>query len=317
VKKTVKAKIRGLTKKQLKHLKNLCNSSKNLYNQALYAVRQEYQATGNYLSYNVLDKLMKQTANLEGNINYKMLKAGVSQQILRRLDKNYRSFFALIKKCPDMKPGPPKYIRGDYHSLIFDSQRFQVKNGCVVLDKVVSVKIPGCISDKKIVQVEIIPKFAYFSACFVYEDDTDYKQVNQTGKVMGIDLGLNNLAACATTEGDLMLINGRPLKSINQFYNKKIAGIKSVLDTRNKQKWSKKAQHLTDRRNNKINDYQHKASRMIVDFCLENEVSKVVIGNVSHSIHNINLGKRNNQNFVNVSLGQFADKLGTNLRRTA
>ncbi|MCP4353726.1 MAG: IS200/IS605 family element transposase accessory protein TnpB [Desulfobacterales bacterium] len=309
MKKTVKAKIRGLTKKQMEHLKNLCNNSKNLYNQALYAVRQEYLKTEDYLNYDALDKLMKKTVNLEGNINYKMLKAGVSQQILRRLDKNYRSFFALVKKCPDMKPKPPKYIRGDYHNLIFDSQRFQVRNGYAVLDKVVSVKIPGCIADKKIVQVEIIPKFAYFAACFVYEDDTEYIQVNQTDKVMGIDLGLNNLAVCATTEGDMLLINGRPLKSINQFYNKEIAGIKSVLDTRNGQKWSKRAQHLTDKRNNKINDYQHKASRKIVDFCIENEISKVVIGNVSHSIHNINLGKRNNQNFVNISLGQFVNKL--------
>ncbi len=308
MKKTVKVKIRGLTKKQLKHLKNLCNSSKNLYNQALYTVRQEYLKTEKYLDYYALDKLMKQTVNLEGNINYRMLKAGVSQQILKRLDKNYKSFFALVKKCPDMKPKPPKYIRGDYHNLIFDNQRFQIKNGYAVLDKVVSLKIPGCITGK-IVQIEVIPKFAYFAACFVYEDDTEHEQVNQTGKVMGIDLGLNNLAACATSEGDTLLINGRPIKSINQFYNKEIAGIKSVLDIRNNQKWSEKAQHLTDKRNNKINDYQHKASREIVNFCLENEISKVITGNVSHSIHNINPGKRNNQNFVNVSLGQFANKL--------
>lgn len=311
MKKTLKMKIRGLTKKQFEHLKALCQSSKNLYNQALYATRQHYYKTGEHLSYGIVDRLMKETLNLEGEINYRKMKAGVSQQILRRLDKNYKSFFRLIKNPPaDMKPKPPKYIRGELYNLIFDCQRFQIRDGRIILDKVLSVKIPCCLTGRKIVQVEIVPKYGYFAAVFVCNDDTEYDQIPDTGKTMGIDLGLNNLAACATDKGELLLINGKPLKSINQFYNKTMAGVKSDLAKRNgNQKWSEKAQRLTDKRNNKINDYQHKASREIVNFCLEKEVSKVVIGNVAESVNGINLGKKNNQNFVNIALGQFVNKI--------
>ncbi len=311
MKKTVKMRVRGLTKKQFEHLKALCHASKNLYNQALYAVRQEFRNTGKYLSYGETDRLMKATLNLEGEINYKKMKAGVSQQILRRLDKNYKSFFKLVKNPPaNMKPGPPKYIKEKFHNLIFDCQRFQVKDGRAVLDKVLSVKIPCCLTGRKIVQVEIVPKYGYFAAVFVYDDETVYDRIPDTGKTMGIDLGLNNLAACATDTGELLLINGRPLKSINQFYNKTMAKVRADLAKRNgNQKRSEKSQRLTDKRNNKINDYQHKASRKIVNFCLKKGVSRVVIGNVAASLSGINLGKRNNQNFVNISLGQFVSKL--------
>jgi len=148
MRKTVKTKIRNLTQEQYNHLRHLCQVSKNLYNQALYTVRQTYIRAGEYLNYNALDRMMKETVNLEGEVNYRMLKAGVSQQILKRLDRNFRSFFALKKQCPEMRPEPPKYIKGDFHNLIYDSQRFQVKNGMAVLDKAVSVKIPSNIVEK-------------------------------------------------------------------------------------------------------------------------------------------------------------------------
>jgi putative transposase len=96
--KSLKMKIRNLSKKNFKRLKELCHHAKNLYNQALYTLNEEFKVSGKYLGYNNLDKIMQKKENLEGKINYKMLKAGVSQQILRKLDKNYISFFSLIKK---------------------------------------------------------------------------------------------------------------------------------------------------------------------------------------------------------------------------
>jgi len=99
VKKSYKTKIRGLTKNQFDRLKELSNIAKNLYNQALYILREEFVSTQKYISYPQMDKIMKQTLNLENNINYKLLKAGVSQQILKKLDKNFVSFFKSIKEC--------------------------------------------------------------------------------------------------------------------------------------------------------------------------------------------------------------------------
>jgi putative transposase len=93
VKKSLKTKVRDISKEQLKRLKELSYNSKNLYNQSLYIVRKEFENSGDYLNYNKMDKVMKKTFNLENEINYKKLKAGVSQQILRKLDKNFSTNF--------------------------------------------------------------------------------------------------------------------------------------------------------------------------------------------------------------------------------
>lgn len=135
MKKSYKTKIRGLTKNQFDRLKELSNIAKNLYNQALYILREEFVSTQKYISYPQMDKIMKQTLNLENNINYKLLKAGVSQQILKKLDKNFVSFFKSIKDYATNKskyksaPRPPKYIKSNYYNLIdfFHNQKNGIK----------------------------------------------------------------------------------------------------------------------------------------------------------------------------------------------
>jgi putative transposase len=316
VKKSLKTKVRDISKEQLKRLKELSNNSKNLYNQALYIVRKEFENSGDYLNYNKMDKVMKKTFNLENEINYKKLKAGVSQQILRKLDKNFSSFFRSISDWKNNKskylgmPKPPKFIKSDFYNLIYDSQRFQIKDGKAILEKNLFIKIPSQLLDKKIKQIEIIPKYGYFEAVFVFEEDKKYLQISENKNIVGIDLGLNNLAT-VVSNGKLkpFIINGRPLKSINQFYNKNVAKLKSNLEKRQGKKWSNKLQKVTDNRNNKIKDYLHKSSTKIVEKSVECDISTVIIGNVAKSTNKINLGKRNNQNFVNLSLGQFVEKL--------
>ncbi len=319
MKKALKTKIRGLSKQEFSHLQSLCHAAKNLYNQALYIVRQEFITNTHYLNYNEMDTRMKQVINLEGQINYRMLKAGVSQQILRRLDKNFQSFFkAIVRWKQDQsafhgRPQLPKYLKGATYNLLFDKQRFQVKDGHVVLDKHLSVQLPEMLQGKDISQVEILPKFHHFEIVYVYEDGQELADPVNSDIVMGIDLGLNNLATCTTTTGESVIINGKPLKSINQFYNKKKAALQSHLEKRQGEKWSVRLQRLTDTRNRKVNDYLHKATRKIVDVCLEQHVSQVIVGNVVHAQNGINLGKRTNQNFVNVPLGQFTTLLSYKL----
>jgi len=124
--------------------------------------------------------------------------------------------------------------------------------------------------------------------------------------VMGIDLGLNNLAACAT-KSDSFLINGKPLKSINQFYNKEKAKLQTELP-KNKHN-SNQILRLTDKRNNKINDYLHKSSNFIIKYCLTNDIGKLIIGKNDGWKQNINLGKRNNQNFVQIPFNKLIHQL--------
>ncbi|NJO00881.1 MAG: IS200/IS605 family element transposase accessory protein TnpB [Bacteroidia bacterium] len=162
----------------------------------------------------------------------------------------------------------------------------------------------------------MIPKNSFFEVVFVYEDKTNYVKIKPNNQVMAIDLGLNNLATCVTN-GVVrpFMINGKPLKSINQYYNKKASNIKSGLMKRNAKHWSAKLDTLNACRARKINDYLHKASAKVVKQCLENQISTVIIGDVANSNYKINLGKKTNQNFVNISLGQFIEKLKYNLER--
>lgn len=320
-------KLRFLSSAQFNGLQDLCASAKNLYNQALYVLNKHYEATGMYLGYGALDKVMQTLPNLEGEVNYRKLKSAVSQQTLRRIDKSYTSFFALIKKYKANPkrfkgvPRPPKYKKTPYYSLIFNNLAFQVKGNEVVLDNKLGIRfnLPEKLKGKEVVsikQIEIVPKLGYFEAIFVYEVNTTYIQIKPNDRKMAIDLGLNNLATCVTNGVcPPFIINGRPLKSINQYYNKRTSNRKSGLKKRNKKNWSKYLEKTTSKRNNKINDYLHKASAKIVDMCLKHNISTVIVGDVANSNYKINLGKRNNQNFVNISLGQLVAKLRTKLER--
>ncbi len=272
MKKALKTKIRGLNKSQFKRLRKLTAHAKNLYNQTLWTLRQAYEATGKYFSYPQMDKAMKQVHNLEGEINYKLLKAKVSQQILRRLDKNFKSFFVAtqdFKKNPSKykgQPKPPRFKKSQYDNLIYDFQAFQIDFDKVVLDATkgneLKIPLPKQLIGKNIKQVEIIPKPHSFQAVFVYEENqATYQQAVPNDQVMSIDLGLNNLATCVTN-GVIkpFIIDGRRIKSVNAYYNKRKAKIQSELEKYRGKKWSNRLQNLTDWRNARINDCLHKAT---------------------------------------------------------
>jgi putative transposase len=373
----LKIKIRGLKKPQFERLKELTHHAKNLYNQTLWTLREAFEATSQYFSYVHMDKAMKQVTNLEGEINYKLLKSKVAQQTLRRLDKNFLGFFRAshdFQNNPGKykgQPKPPRFKQKKLDNLVFDYQAFKIKykfavyrsnfeiksfkmpggqviksaevlvrEGLVILEKGLEIELPKQLVGKAIKQVEVIPKHKSFHAVFVYDDDISeiykivepFKTVEQVNfeklddkgdfhskivkfhnQVMSIDLGLNNLATCVTNGViEPFIIDGRRLKSINAHYNKRKAKMQSKLSRRGK-KWSRKLQSLTNRRNAAVNDYMHRATHYVVRTCVEHGISKVVVGDVVKSLNQINLGKRTNQNFVNLALGQFVDKLGYKL----
>jgi putative transposase len=222
----LKTKIRGLKKNQFERLKELTHHAKNLYNQTLWTLREAFEATGRYFSYPQMDKAMKQVENLEGEINYRLLKSAVAQQILRRLDKNFKSFFAGhqdFQKNPGKykgKPRLPKYKKEKHDNLIYNTCAFQVKNRVsitkepkivffetpngkvfpmgqfiqyeqvVILEKGLELIVPQQLWDKEIRQVEVIPKHKSFHAVFVYDDEKSdiYKIVKHFKTVEQIEL---------------------------------------------------------------------------------------------------------------------------------
>lgn len=140
----------------------------------------------------------------------------------------------------------------------------------------------------------------------LYVYNIDEKRCSDNGNYVGVDIGINNLATVGGNKINPVLINGRPLKSINQFYNKQLAKLKSRQDTcKNKNVHSSKIRKLTQKRNNKIKDYLHKASRKLVNHLVSNSVSKIVIGHNKNWKQDINLGKSNNQKFVQIPFSMF------------
>ncbi|MBM3239777.1 IS200/IS605 family element transposase accessory protein TnpB [Candidatus Poribacteria bacterium] len=314
-------------------LKGMSRVSKDLYNQALFEVNKHYEETGKTLSYVEIDRIMKTKTNLDGKINYQLLPAQVAQQTLMLVDQNIRSFFKALadyKEHPQkyqIKPRFPGFLPKDGHFiLIFTNQKASIKpSGTIQLMKDVVISIPEMEFEKYKAhfilfrQVRIVPKFngLFFNIEIIYEEEELNSKVD-INRVASLDLGVNNLI---TFVDNLMgeenrapiIINGRPIKSINQFYNKKRAEIQAFLSMRrgespqkfiassrssNGQKKSKELMKITDWRNEKIKDYMHKTSRFVINYCLEHKIGHIVIGKNSGWKQEINIGSRNNQNFV-------------------
>lgn len=283
-------------------LDKMCFLSKNLYNQALYRIRQHYFNTKEYLNYYSNVKQLTK----EKQSDYVALPAKVAQWVVKQVDQNFRSFFASLKsKKVNHKVSIPKYLeKNSRYMLTFTNQAISGKEL-----KLGYLKLSGCSGRIKLVntdirQVRVIPRNRLFIVEVIY--NIDKKCCSDNGNYVGIDIGLNNLATVGGNNINPVLVNGRPLKSINQFYNKELAKLKSRQDTRkNKNVNSSKIRKLTHKRNNKIKDYLHKASRKLVNRLVSNSVSKIVIGHNKNWKQDINLGKSNNQRFVQIPFNMF------------
>ena len=276
-----------------KELDMLCFLSKNLYNSALYTVRQFYFENKKYINWiNINNQFIK-----DKQIDYYALPCKVSQQTLKMVDQNMKSFFNALK-AKNSKPRLPKYLdktKGRF-VVTYTNQaisKTELKKGYIVLSKT-NIRIKTKVHDVQ--QVRIVPQNNVIVVEVLYKVDCKINN-NNVKKYCGVDFGLNNLMSCGFSDARPMLINGRPLKSINWHYNKKKAELQSLL----KNKYtSKRIANLTIRRNNKINNYLHKSSRLFINYLVSNDITDVVIGYNKEWKQGINIGRVNNQNFVNI-----------------
>ena len=161
---------------------------------------------------------------------------------------------------------------------------------------------------KNIRQVKIVPKNNYIVIEVIYE--TSIKELLKDNKrYMSIDLGIDNLASCSSNVAKSFIINGKPVKSINQFYNKKKAKLQAEVELKNKKKSSKQIQNLSLKRNNKIKDYFHKASRYIVNQLVNQSINTLIIGKNNGWKQETNIGNVNNQNFTQIPHQMFINQL--------
>lgn len=316
---TIKQRVKHLTKEEYNILRELCRISKNLTNQAIYNVRQHYLQEKQHLRYEA------NYHELKNSDNYKLLNSNMAQQTLKNVDQMFKSFFALIKLAKQGKYNfkhirMPKYLlKNDYSNLIIGQIRLRKDNILTIPfsntfkkkhETKIQIKIPQVLEDKKIKEIQIIPKFnaRFFEIQYTYEIEEENIQLN-TNNALAIDLGVNNLCTCITNTGKSFIIDGRKLKSINQFFNKQNAELQSIKDKQNIKKQTKQQYLISRKRKNRVDDYINKTCRYIINYCLVNNIGTLVIGYNQSFQSKANLGKKNNQIFTQLPFGKIREKL--------
>lgn len=289
----------------------LCFASKNLYNSANYLIRQSFIFENTYLNYHLIQK------TVQGTEPYQALPAKVSQQILMILDKNWKSFKAANQsyyETPDRflgKPKLPKYKHKEKgrNVVVYTTQALSkrsLKQGIIHPSKTeIYLKTKAAIDQIK--QVRLVPKLNHYVIEVIYETQIQQHQLN-SDSIASIDIGLDNLATLTFNQAGLspILVNGRPLKSINQYYNKTRSYSQSLLPENTS---SYRLRKLANQRDFKINDYLHKASRFIINTLINYQIGTLVIGQNFQWKQQVNLGKKNNQNFVSIPHARFIEML--------
>ena len=309
-------------------LDRLCRVSNNLYNQTLYQCKESYKKDSKYLNYNDLDKLMKTLPNLDGEINYRLLPVHCSQHILKLLDKNYKSFFESTK---DYKSNPNKYKnaphppefrkKGGKFILIFTNQQAKIKDGYIQFKKGFYIRIPQYEKYKNEIdnfqQIRVLPLInGEYKICIIYKNALK-TPLTEYGNIASIDIGIDNMVTMISNVDKPLIVNGKNLKSKSKYYFDKIAFYQSELK-KNKTKTNKCGKILTvcphtskmtrllyNNKSNYIKDGMHKISRYVVNYLIENKITKLYIGYNEGWKQNVNMGKKNNQIFVSIPYAEM------------
>jgi len=288
-----------------KILDDLSFKSKNLYNYGLYLIRQQYLTNKTFLNYYTLDKML----NSRNQQDYRSLPSNTSQQVLRQLQRTFNGFFNSIKKnIKGVKLPKYKHKINGRNIISFTNVQCRIKtDGYIHFNKQSGIpplktKIIG-----RLISVRIVPITGAYKIEIVYEKQESNLNLDKS-KHIAIDLGLNNLMTITSDTGLMpQIINGRPLKSINQYFNKQLAYLKSKLscDTNS----SKRIDKLYLDRFNKIDNYLHHSSKYIIDLCIQENIGTIIIGKNDGWKQNINLGKKVNQSFVQVPFNTLISQI--------
>ena len=315
---TVKQQVKHLSKEEYRTIRELCHVAKNLTNEAIYNVRQYYFTEGEFLKYEKNYTLLKTSSN------YKALNSNMAQQILKEVDGSFKSFFGLLKLAKQGRYAfkdckLPYYLPKDgYATLVIGFVRLNgnklvlpFSNSFKKTHKTIEITMPPVLLDKKVKEIRIIPKAnaRFFEVQYIYKAECIQRNLN-TNNALALDLGINNLVTAVSSKGKSFIIDGRRLKSINQWFNKENARLQSIKD---KQHFGKKTTNrqktIARNRNNKVNDYMNKAACKVIDYCIANDIGTLIVGYNETFQRGSNIGKQNNQNFVNIPYGLLRSKL--------
>jgi len=293
-----------------KNISHMCHLSKNLYNEANYVVRQKLFSDGKWIRYNQLDKMLKNSEN------YRSLPVQSSQQTLKLLDKNWKSFFRAkkeYKKHPNGFLGEPRipgYKKRDgEYLLVFTNQQCKIKNGFIRFPSKSGITNIKTRITTGLNQVRIIPMGVGYVCEVIYEKTLKKTGRKYKNRIVGIDIGVRNLVTMINNIGvQPIVVKGGVARSINQYYNKKKAELQSIYDTQNI-KNGKRMQKLSVKRERKLNDLFHKISKFVVDWCVEHNIGRIVIGHNDNWKQRVNMGRITNQNFVNIPFNKLTHQI--------
>lgn len=311
-----------LDKGQYQLVKALCRYSKNLYNQGLYNTRQEFFQNNRFLQYPKNYHLCKESEN------YKMMQAATAQQSLKFVERGMRSFFGLMKlyKNGDLdRPSLPRYLpKEGLFMVAFPKNAFSIRDGMVHLGvsrailrdfpeahRQLTFRLPKPLEGKNIQEIHIIPIYdgLYFKIKYCYQEENEIVELD-ADKYLSIDLGLDNFVTFVdNTTGTATIIDGMYVKSVNQWYNKRNAELQSIKDKHGIEEPTERQYRLAWRRGNKINEFMNRAVDYIVKHCLVNRIGNILIGELGGIKQKIKLGRKNNQEFVQIPYGKFKAKL--------
>ena len=273
--------------------------SKNLYNTVLYTIRQHWFETKNddtvskkFLNYYDVWNILK-----IDNPDFKALEYHSAQLVIKQVEANFSSFFSLLKLKSEgkyqKKVKLPKYLDKDGYNVISFNQfkKRELKDGYVTLPKTKNLRFK--IKNTNLHFINVVPKNDYIQVNFIYKKD-EKPILDDNKRYMAIDLGVDNLATCTSNVMQSFIVDGKKVKHINQFYNKKMAQVKSELKTKNNKEKSHRTRQLTLKRNNKIDDYFHKVSRHIINQAVSNDIRTIIVGHNKNWKQEVNMGRFNN-----------------------
>ena len=298
--------------------------SKNLYNRANYIIRQKFISERVYLDYETMDKLM------QSEEAYKALPTKVSQQTLKLLHKNWVSFFEACKaykEHPEKFTGRPKLPKYKHKTegrniLIYTLQAISggqtLKKGgkrnalrqSLIKPSGLPITVKTNLDPSTIDQIRIVPRHSFYVVEVIYTKEPTQAQVDPSFCV-AIDLGVTNLAAITSNREGFVprLVNGRPLKMWNQWYNKRVKELKLCLPKDEQDRVTKQMERITNKRNRRVNHYLHAASKKIIDFLVKQGVGTIIIGKNPLWKQESEMSRQSNQNFVSIPHARFIDML--------
>lgn len=294
----------------------LCSESNKVYNCSLYYARQIYIKTNRLVGRAEICEEMAKNKNR----HFKSMYVSSAQQSCNSVAEALRSFRELMKLwCRgelEEKPSLPKYRKQGLFTVSYPKKWLKLTDKGIRIPLGNQVKawfgvaeiflpMPSNLDWQTIKEVRILPRNGCFYTEFVYSVEEVKTQVDEDN-VLGIDHGINNWLTCVSNVGTSFIVDGKHLKSLNQWYNKRTSILK---ENQPQGFWSNQLASITEKRNRQVKDAINKAARLVINHCLDNQIGTIVFGWNKGQKDSAKMGSKTNQKFVQIPTSRLKDRI--------